>query len=117
MQACGRPRLRRYAPEAAAPGDDRFSRAGRSRDGPDGSGRITGTVRDADAALVPGAAITVVNERTGRPGPPLPRTKELLRLRSLPSRYTVQAALSGFATTERKGVQLLSGQESRSTSR
>jgi hypothetical protein len=74
--------------------------------------RITGTVRDADGGVVPGALITIVNERTGDARTTTSATEGRYFVSGLlPSRYTVQAALPGFATTERKGVQLLSGQE------
>ena len=74
--------------------------------------RITGTVRDTAGGVIPGALVTIVNERTGDTRTTTSAAEGRYFVSGLPpSRYTVQASLSGFATTEQKGVHLLSGQE------
>jgi hypothetical protein len=74
--------------------------------------RITGTVRDASGGTIAGVLITVVNERTGDTRTMTSASEGRYFVSGLsPSRYTVQTSRSGFAPMERKGVQLLSGQE------
>ena len=63
---------------------------------------VSGTVRDATGAVVPGAAVTVTNT-----GPAYPnggqRAQGFFRIPALePGRYTVKAELTGFQSVERK---------------
>ncbi|HEV7745938.1 MAG TPA: TonB-dependent receptor [Pyrinomonadaceae bacterium] len=75
------------------------------------SGRIAGTVTDANGGLVPGAAIVVTNERTGEERTATTNDVGYFLVSSLrPSSYTVTATakdLSAKATN----VQVLVGQE------
>ncbi|MDQ6705593.1 MAG: carboxypeptidase-like regulatory domain-containing protein, partial [Acidobacteriota bacterium] len=77
-----------------------------------GLGAITGTVRDASGAAVPGAQVLVANESKG-----IRRTFDTteagvfaaLSLAPSPG-YSVTAAKPGFATYELKDIQVLVGQ-------
>jgi hypothetical protein len=72
------------------------------------TGTIDGRVLDQSQAAVPGATITARNEATGSTRTALVSSTGTYRIGSLPAgRYEVQAALSGFATQVRKGVDVL----------
>jgi hypothetical protein len=74
-------------------------------------GRIAGTVEDASGAVIPGVTITITNLRTGEQRTVLTGDSGNYVLAALkPSEYTASAALPGFATSERKGLQLVAGQ-------
>jgi hypothetical protein len=73
---------------------------------------ILGVVRDADAAVIPGATLTATNADTG-----LSRTTQSgadgsYRFAALPvGRWQVRAELDGFRTALREGLTLTVGQE------
>jgi hypothetical protein len=75
-------------------------------------GRISGTVLDESKASVPGATITVTNDRTGEMHTAISKqdgSYSLLGLR--PSMYTVKASAPQFSTAEATGVQVTVGLE------
>jgi hypothetical protein len=75
-------------------------------------GRITGTVRDQSNAIVPGATITIKNEKTGEERTLTTGENGLYQVSNLkPSYYTVTVQATGFAKIEYTQVQLSVGQE------
>ncbi len=77
-----------------------------------GDGRFTGTVLDETGAVVPGATVTIRNERTGEERVVI--SNEAGRYSAVglrPSVYTVRATLPGFAPIEHVGVALAAAQE------
>jgi len=71
------------------------------------TGAIDGTVVDQSAAALPGAAITVTDEATGRTRTTTSSPQGFFRLDSLPpGAYTVRAELHGFKPGEYRGVVL-----------
>src|SRR4026208_650516 len=74
-------------------------------------GRIGGAVKDVSGAVIPGATVTVINERTGEERTALSVDSGTYIIAALrPSTYTVKASLPGFAEAESKGIQLVVGQ-------
>ena len=77
-------------------------------------GRFAGTVLDASGAFVPGATITVKNEKTGEERTITSSAQGLYVVTNLkPSAYTIRAKSGDFAPLEYSGLQLLAGQEFR----
>jgi hypothetical protein len=75
-------------------------------------GRLVGIVKDPQGALVPGVVVVVTNEKTGQTREAVTSVEGAFALTNLaPSTYNVKATLSGFAPTELKGLQVLSGRE------
>ena len=76
-----------------------------------GAGAISGTVTDANQAMIPGATVTVTNTDTGvvhsytTNGAGLYRAPFLL-----PGHYTVTASASGFSRAQATNITLLVGQ-------
>src|SRR5262245_19256996 len=68
-------------------------------------GAITGTVRDASGAVVPGAAVTVTNMATNAVRSAVTNELGFYRVPGLdPGRYSVRAELSGFSAVEMPNV-------------
>jgi Carboxypeptidase regulatory-like domain/TonB dependent receptor-like, beta-barrel len=75
-------------------------------------GAISGTVRDATGALVPGAAVTVTNMDTNISRSVVTDDLGFYRVPALdPGRYAVKVELSGFQTVEFKDIRLLTATE------
>jgi len=75
-------------------------------------GRIVGTVRDQNGALVPGANVVVKNDRTGEKRTATANGEGIYIVPALrASQYTIQVDAQNFATTTVTGVQLTVGQE------
>lgn len=75
-------------------------------------GRITGTVRDQNGGLVPGASVVVKNARTGEERTVSANGEGVYILPALrASQYTVTVSAPNFAVTTITGVQLAVGQE------
>jgi hypothetical protein len=75
-------------------------------------GRIVGTVRDQADAVVPGASITVKNERTGEERTVNATEQGQYLVTALkPSFYTISVKAQGFSNTDFTNVQLSVGQE------
>jgi hypothetical protein len=73
--------------------------------------RISGTVRDQSGAVIPGATITVKNERTGEVRTTTSQTDGNYSIANLkPSVYTISAFIQSFARTEFKSIELVVGQ-------
>src|SRR5512143_322404 len=74
------------------------------------SGRITGTVRDAGGAPLPGATITILNQDTGASRVLRTLTAGTYEAPDLaPGTYTVTADLPGFRRVIQKGQTLAAG--------
>jgi hypothetical protein len=75
-------------------------------------GAISGTVRDASGAVVPGVVVTVTNVDTNISRSAVTDAQGFYRVPALePGLYAVKAALSGFQTTEYKDVRLVASSE------
>ena len=75
-------------------------------------GRFAGTVLDSSGAFVPGATITVKNEKTGEERTATSSSQGIYVVTNLkPSTYTIRAKSGDFAPLEYGGMQLLAGQE------
>ena len=75
-------------------------------------GRFAGTVLDSSGAFVPGATVTVKNEKTGEQRTATSSAQGIYVVTNLkPSTYTIRAKSGDFAPVEFTGMQLLAGQE------
>jgi hypothetical protein len=75
------------------------------------TGNITGLVVDEQKAAVPGATVTAKNTATGFTRTTTSDAEGLYRLSALPvGNYDVTLDLSGFATIDKKGIQVAVGQ-------
>lgn len=74
-------------------------------------GAITGTVKDATSAALPGVEVQVTDLGTGREETTTTGSTGLYRVNSLPiGVYTIQYSKNGFGTLSRSAVSLLIGQ-------
>src|SRR5262245_31315973 len=77
-----------------------------------GAGRFVGVVLDPSGAVVPGATVTVKNERTGAERSVVSNGEGRYIIANLPpSTYTITAKFADFAPLEFTGMQLLEAQE------
>jgi hypothetical protein len=75
-------------------------------------GAISGTVRDASGAVVPGASVTATNVDTNGSRSAVTDAQGFYRVPALePGNYIVKTELSGFQTVERKDVRLVAAAE------
>ncbi len=75
-------------------------------------GRFAGTVLDSSGAFVPGATVTVQNEKTGEQRTATSSAQGVYVVTNLkPSNYTIRVKSGDFAPLEYTGMQLLAGQE------
>src|SRR5437016_10537689 len=76
-----------------------------------GSGSITGVVRDATQSAIPGVSVEITNVQTGVSTTVLTNETGAYRVNSIPpGTYRIQATLPGFAPAIRDGVTLSTGQ-------
>src|SRR5262249_3834856 len=76
------------------------------------TGRIAGAVTDSSTAVVPRAAVTVKNEKTGETRKVTANDEGVYLVTQLgPSTYTITALVAGMAPAEYRGVTLQVGQE------
>ncbi|HEU0184364.1 MAG TPA: carboxypeptidase regulatory-like domain-containing protein [Blastocatellia bacterium] len=74
--------------------------------------RITGVVRDQNNAMIPGATVTVKNERTGETRTTSSKEDGAFIITNLkPSLYTIQVSAANFAKSEYTNVEVVVGQE------
>jgi len=74
--------------------------------------RVTGTVTDANGGVIPGAKVTVTNEKTGEVRSVIAGADGMFQLVALrPSIYTVAATAANFDPASQTGVELLVGQQ------
>ena len=75
-------------------------------------GRISGIVRDSSGGIVPGASVTVRNEKTGDERTATSAGQGRYVVAGLkPSTYSVKVTLSGFKAEEFQAQRVLAGQE------
>src|SRR2546428_5357318 len=75
-------------------------------------GKVSGTVRDQSNAFVPGAKVTVKNERTGEERSTISNDQGYFLISYLkPSTYTIKTEKSGFGAIEYTSMALDVGQE------
>src|SRR5436190_16883740 len=75
-------------------------------------GKVSGTVRDQSNAFVPGAKVTVKNERTGEERSGLSNDQGYFLIGYLkPSTYTIKTEKTGFGAIEYTAMTLAVGQE------
>jgi hypothetical protein len=68
---------------------------------------VTGTVRDEQGLALPGAIVELIAEGTGAVRSTTSAVNGAFTIPALPQgRYTLKAALEGFKTVERRGIQL-----------
>ncbi len=80
--------------------------------GQNDNARIGGTVADASGAIVPGATVTVTNERTNEARTATANDDGTFQIVALkPSLYTIAVSAGNFETATQKNVELLVGQE------
>lgn len=78
--------------------------------------RIAGTVVDANGAIIPGASVTVKNEKTGEERTVSAANDGTFLVVALkPAKYTVTATANNFENFSQKGIELLVGQETNVT--
>jgi hypothetical protein len=78
------------------------------------TGQITGTVKDATGAVVPGATVTVTSELTGSKREAVTGKDGNYAIPLLPvSTYSVTASLQGFRAAKRTGIRLYVDQVAR----
>jgi outer membrane receptor protein involved in Fe transport len=71
------------------------------------TGRISGTVRGADGAALPGVTVEASNQGTGLKAASFTRSDGFYQIINLPTGiYTITAAVSGFKTASRPDVRL-----------
>src|SRR3954471_14243619 len=72
------------------------------------TGSVTGTVKDGQGAVVPGATVTLISETRGTQLPEVVTTAEGdFQFVNVPAdRYTVQVSMPGFKTMKRTGVEV-----------
>ena len=74
------------------------------------TGTLTGTVKDAQGAVIPGATVTITSERRGTSQDTVSSsTGDFIFSNITGDTYTVKVTMDGFKTTERKGVAVSPG--------
>src|SRR5512145_588120 len=72
---------------------------------------VSGIVRDATAGVLPGVTVTAIHEATGNTFEAVTDDGGAYRIPVRTGAYRVTAALTGFATVTRTGLELLLGQQ------
>ena len=72
---------------------------------------VTGTVKDPQGAVIPGAAVTLISETRGTQLPAVfaNANGDFTFANVSPDRYTVQVTMDGFKTQRRTGVVVSAG--------
>ena len=71
---------------------------------------LTGTVTDSTGGVLPGVTVVAVNDATGNRYEAVTDERGIYRIPARVGAFTITAELSGFATANRTGVQVLVGQ-------
>lgn len=78
------------------------------------SATLTGAVDDTTGAAIPGALVTVVNQRTGfKTSVKTSAAGQYTITQLTPGAYQISASESGFKTVEEHGFQLITGEQAR----
>lgn len=77
------------------------------------TGTVTGTVKDAQGGVLPGATVTLVNDaqRTRSAPAVTSRDGDFVVPNVLPGRYTIEIELAAFKTLKRSGVDVSPGSQ------
>ena len=76
-----------------------------------GQGQINGVITDSSGAVVPGVAVTAVEQQTGLARETISGANGLYTFPALrPTIYEIRAVLTGFRTIRRTGIELLANQ-------
>src|SRR4029077_32467 len=72
---------------------------------------VSGTVKDAQAGVIPGATVTLISESRGTMSTPVVTnaTGDFVFPNVTGDTYTIRVAMDGFKTSERKGVTVSAG--------
>lgn len=75
------------------------------------SGQVYGTIHDAQGAAIPGATLVLISEGRGTRTAPVvtSATGDFVFPTITPDTYTLEAAMSGFKTVKRPGIQVSAG--------
>jgi hypothetical protein len=75
------------------------------------TGTLTGTIKDAQGAVIPGATVTLTSDTRGTQLPPIVTNADgdFTFVNVAPDTYTIQVALEGFKTLKRAGVPVSAG--------
>jgi hypothetical protein len=75
------------------------------------TGNITGTVKDAQGGVVPGATVTLIDEAKGTKLAPTTTNEDGVYVfpNVTSARYTVEVTMDGFKTAQRRGVPVSGG--------
>jgi hypothetical protein len=75
------------------------------------TGTLTGTLKDAQGGVVPGATVTVTNEGKGTQLPPAftGTNGDFVIANIPPDTYSIQIAMQGFKTIKRSGIAVSAG--------
>src|SRR4029077_18870065 len=75
------------------------------------TGTLTGTLKDAQGGVVPGATVTVTNEGKGTQLPPAftGANGDFVVANIAPDTYTIQITMQGFKTIKRSGITVSAG--------
>ncbi|HEY7497453.1 MAG TPA: carboxypeptidase-like regulatory domain-containing protein [Vicinamibacterales bacterium] len=75
------------------------------------TGTLTGTIKDAQGAVIPGATVTLTSDTRGTELPPVVTNTngDFTFVNVAPDTYTIQVTLQGFKTLKRNGVPVSAG--------
>ncbi len=75
------------------------------------TGSVAGTVKDAQAAVIPGATITLISETKGTKSPPIVTNEigDFLFVNVPPDMYTIEVTMPAFKTLKRSGLSVNPG--------
>src|SRR5262245_52184234 len=75
------------------------------------TGTVSGTVKDAQGGVIPGATITLTDEARGTKAPPVVTnaTGDFVLVNIAPGTYTVEVTMPSFKTLKRAGVAVSPG--------
>jgi len=75
------------------------------------TGTLTGTIKDAQGGVIPGASVTLTSEARGTQLPPaFTNTQgDFVIANVAPDTYTIQVSMDGFKTLKRSGISVSAG--------
>jgi len=75
------------------------------------TGTVSGTVKDAQGGVIPGATVVLISETKGTKSAPVVtnETGDYVFPNVTPDTYTVEVSMEGFKTLRRQGVQVSGG--------
>jgi hypothetical protein len=75
------------------------------------TGTITGTVKDAQGGVIPGATVVIISEARGTKSAPAVTSEsgDFVFPNVTPDKYTIEVAMEGFKTLRRTGIQVTGG--------